>query len=137
MIQINSYYGIAADLIMIIHFIFAAFVVLSVPIIWIGFFLKKKFVYNPIFRLSHLLAMGIIIMQALFGVICPLTEWEMDLRLKAGGGNVYFESFMQHWIHKILFFEASDRIFQWIYGIFFILIVLSMVIIKPVLRKSS
>jgi len=84
-----------ADLILLIHFSYVLFVVLGLVVIWLGFFLHWAFVRNFWFRLVHLLAIGYVVAEALGGVICPLTIWENQLRVKAGGG-VYQGTFMEH-----------------------------------------
>lgn len=131
MVDVDPYYKAAADLVMMVHFGFVAFVVLSLPAIWIGHLLGKRFAYNPYFRLAHLGAMAIVVAEAVGGVICPLTDWEMALRLKAGQGEVYAGSFLQHWVHKILFFEAGLTVFQWAYGLFFGLILVTVYWVRP------
>ena len=130
-------YSIVADVVLLAHVGFVAFVVLSVPVMWVGAARRKRFVHNRVFRLLHLAAMGLVLGQALLGVICPLTTWEMELRLKAGGGNVYVGSFLQHWLHKILFYETSPTVFTWIYGVFFCVVVATMVAIPPRWRSTA
>ena len=124
-------YKLLADLILIIHFAFVVFVVAGLVLIWIGYFARWNFVRNPWFRLGHLVAMGIVVTEALCGVICPLTAWEADLRLKAGEDQTYAGSFIQHWVHRVMFFQFSENIFTAIYVGFFVLIVLSFVLIRP------
>ncbi len=134
MVDVDPAYKAAADFVMMVHFGFVAcrLWVLSLPAIWIGYFLRRPFVYNPYFRLAHLGAMAIVVGEALGGIICPLTDWEMALRLKAGQGVVYVGSFLQHWVHKFLFFEAEQAIFQWCYGIFFgLILALALFYIRP------
>jgi hypothetical protein len=127
----NGCSPVLADVILLVHFAFAAFIVLSVPVIWIGFFLKKRFAHNPTFRLAHLLAMGCVLAEALVGMICPLTIWEAALRSRAGNGETYSGSFVQHWVHKILFYEIDQTTFAWIYAGFFAWIVVTMIAVKP------
>ncbi len=126
---------VAADALMLLHFVIVLFVVLSVPVIWSGFWLKKPFARNRTFRFVHLGAMAFVLVQALVGEICPLTKLEMALRLKAGGG-VYAASFIQHWVHKALYLDLSQATFTWVYGIFFGLIVLTMIVVPPGRRKK-
>ena len=75
-------YLLAADTILVVHFAFVAFVVLGFILIWIGFVLKFKFIRNIKFRVCHICAMGIVLVESLIGMICPLTEWENMLRVK-------------------------------------------------------
>src|SRR5688572_32767771 len=96
----NHGYLLAADLVLLLHFAFVAFVVLGLAVIWIGHFLRWPFVRNFYFRLAHLLAMAVVVLESLGGAVCPLTTWENKLRLLAGGSETYAGSFIQHWIHR-------------------------------------
>jgi hypothetical protein len=124
-------YKLLADLVLIIHFGFVVFVVVGLVLVWIGYFAAWRFVRNPWFRLAHLLAMGVVVAESLCGVVCPLTTWEADLRVKAGEGQTYGGSFLQHWVHRVMFFQFSENVFTAIYVGVFALIVLSFVLIRP------
>lgn len=132
-----SKYLLAADLILLIHFLFVAFVVLGFIFIWIGYFTKQKFARNAKFRICHILAMGIVLCESLIGMICPLTEWENNLRVRGGQDQVYETSFMKEWIHKIMFFDFSELTFVIVYALFFALILLTFWVIPLDLRKFS
>ena len=62
-------YLFAADALLILHFSFVCFVVGGLALIWIGYLFKWRFIYNRIFRVIHLLAIGIVILQAFLGQI--------------------------------------------------------------------
>ena len=132
-----SKYLLAADLILLIHFLFVAFVVLGFIFIWIGYFTKQKFAKNAKFRICHILAMGIVLCESLVGMICPLTEWENYLRVRGGQDQVYETSFMKEWIHKIMFFDFSELTFVIVYALFFAVILLTFWVIPPDLRKPA
>jgi hypothetical protein len=131
-----SKYLLAADVILLIHFLFVAFVVLGFIFIWIGYFTKQKFARNAKFRICHILVMGIVLYESLIGMICPLTEWENYLRVRGGQDQVYETSFMKEWIHKIMFFDFSELTFVIVYALFFTLILLTFRVIPLDLRKS-
>jgi uncharacterized protein DUF2784 len=124
-----------ADLILLLHFAFVVFVVGGLVLIWIGYFLHWRFVRDIRFRMAHLLAMAFVLGESLLGIICPLTTWEEQLRLRAGQGT-YSGSFIQHWVGRIMFFNVSERVFTVIYGVFFLLVALSFLVVKPA-RKGS
>jgi hypothetical protein len=124
-------HALLAEAILVLHFAFVLFVVAGLLLTWIGYFAGWKFVRNPWFRGAHLLAMAVVVAESLFGVICPLTKWEMALRIKAGEDAAYAGSFIQHWVHRVMFFEISERTFTMIYVIFFALIVLSLAVMPP------
>src|SRR5579871_6766974 len=96
--------SLLADLILVVHFAFVLFVVLGLVVIWVGYFSNWSFVRNIWFRLAHLTAMGYVVAESIDGVDCPLTVWENQLRVQAGGG-VYQGSFMEHWVHAIMYYE--------------------------------
>ncbi len=135
--QAYSKYLLAADLILLIHFLFVAFVVFGFIFIWIGYFTKQKFARNAKFRICHILAMGIVLCESLVGMICPLTEWENNLRVIGGQDQVYETSFMKEWIHKIMFFDFSELTFVIVYALFFAFILLTFRVIPPDLRKPN
>ncbi len=124
-------YLLAADVILLMHFAFVAFVVIGFLFIWIGHFAKIKFAGNAKFRICHILAMGVVLCESLLGMICPLTEWENILRMKGGEGRIYETSFMKEWVHKIMFFDFSEGTFTVIYVLFFALVLLTFWMIPP------
>ncbi|MCK5172167.1 MAG: DUF2784 domain-containing protein [Planctomycetes bacterium] len=124
-------YLFGADAILVTHFAFVAFVVLGLAFIWVGHFAGLGAVRNVKFRLCHVLAMGIVLCQSLLGRICPLTEWENSLRIRGGAGQAYETSFMQEWVHRIMFFDLSTQAFAVIYTMFFLLILLTIWKIPP------
>ncbi len=84
---------------LVAHFAYVAFVVVGLLVIWTGYFLRWSFVRNFWFRFAHLGCMGVVVVESVFGVTCPLTTWEMQLRLLAGSGQHDQTSFLQYWVH--------------------------------------
>lgn len=115
---------------LLVHFAFVAFVVLGLIVILLGGIRRWRFVRNFYFRAAHLVAIGCVVMESVAGVTCPLTTWENDLRLMAGGDQ-YAGSFVQHWIHRVMFFQASEATFTIIYIAFFLVVVLSFFLVRP------
>ncbi|AFU97524.1 DUF2784 domain-containing protein [Simiduia agarivorans] len=91
----QSHLILLADAILITHVLFVCFVVLGLFAIYLGKWLAWSWVRHRVFRIVHLVAIGIVVLQSWVGVVCPLTTWEMMLREKAGGA-VYSGSFIQH-----------------------------------------
>lgn len=121
----------AADAILLIHFAFVGFVVFGLALIWMGYFAKWNFVRNAAFRVTHLFAIGFVLCETIFGMICPLTEWENQLRIKGGQGQVYEFGFISQWIHNIIFYDFSDQTFMVVYTLFFALVLLTFRKIPP------
>ena len=116
-------YGLMADGILVVHFAFVLFVVLGLALILVGLRAGWAWVHNRRFRIAHLAAIGIVVVQAWLGRLCPLTVWENELRRRAGQLD-YPAGFVQHWLHRVLFFEAEPWVFTAIYTAFGALVVL-------------
>jgi len=114
-------YGILADTILIGHFAFVVFVVFGFLLILIGLLAKWSWIHNRKFRIAHLAAIGVVVLQAWFGQLCPLTIWENELRRLAGQSG-YTESFIEHWLHQVLFYQAEAWVFTTIYTVFGVLV---------------
>ena len=124
-------YSLLADLVLLVHFAFVAFVALGFLVIWVGYFCRWPFVRDLRFRVTHLLAIGVVLAESLTGFICPLTTWENQLRRQAGESSGYSGSFIQHWVGRILFHDWSEQTFTLIYAGFFILVGLSFWVVRP------
>lgn len=107
---------LAADLLLILHAAFVAFVVLGLCAIVVGKWRGWAWVSNRGFRLTHLLAIGFVAAQAWLGRLCPLTVWEDSLRRRAGLPG-YSETFVQHWLHQLLYFSAERWVFTALYTV--------------------
>jgi hypothetical protein len=126
----NALLLILADLILIGHVLFVCFVVLGLVAVYIGWLLSWCWVRNRLFRMLHLCAIAIVVLQSWFGLICPLTSWEMALRAEAGS-STYSGSFIQHWLQAILYYSAPDWVFVMVYTVFAGLVAASWVIVRP------
>lgn len=121
---------IFADGLLILHALLVAFVTLGLVAIYVGHFLKWQWVRNVWFRLSHLIVIGIVVLQSWLGVLCPLTVWEMALREHAGESG-YDVSFIQHWLQSILYYSAPDWVFILAYTVFGALVLASWFVVRP------
>ncbi len=119
-----------ADIILMLHALFVAFVVFGLVLIVSGAAKAWQWIRNPWFRVAHLMAIGIVVAQAWLGCTCPLTVWESSAR-QAGGGIGYAGSFIQHWLHKIIFYDFESWVFTLAYTLFGILVVLTWVLAPP------
>ena len=126
-----------ADLVLVVHVAFVAFVLVGLLLIWLGWWRRWNFARNPWFRFAHIAAIGVVAAESLIGFTCPLTTWEDRLRLLAGGEERYADSFIEHWLHRILFFDIDPRIFTVIYIAFFLLVALSFWLVPPKRTRSA
>jgi len=108
-----------ADTILVIHFSYALFIIAGFIFIWTGFLAGWESIRNPLFRYLHLSAMGIVVVESVFGIVCPLTWLENTIRNTSG--PLYEEGFIPYWIHTLLL----------IYIGFFILMIVSFIVIPP------
>ena len=116
-------YSLLADTLLVIHFTFVEFVVAGFLLILLGLLARWSWVHNRTFRITHLATIGIVVVQAWFGQLCPLTVWENELRHRAGESG-YAETFVEHWLHQVLFYQAEPWVFTTIYTCFGALVVL-------------
>ncbi len=122
-----------ADIILVIHFLFALFVIGSLPLIWIGAWMGLGFVRNLRFRLAHLAAILFVAGESLIGVVCPLTSLEDALR---GGGTATTGSFIQRWLHRILYYDLPEWVLTTSYVLFALVVALTYRILPPARKKS-
>ena len=126
---------VAADGLLIVHALFIAFVVFGLVLILTGLVRGWRWVRNPWFRFIHLGAIGIVVAQSWLNVICPLTIWENSLRERAGDVP-YAGSFIQHWLHKLIFYQAEAWVFTMAYTAFAALVILAWYLVPPNLSKK-
>ena len=120
-----TWYRWAADLTLVIHVGVVAFVLLGLGLTLLGGALGWRWVHGRVFRGLHLATIGVIIVQAWAGIVCPLTIWENDLR-ELGGQQRYDETFIEHWLSQILFFSAPAWVFIAAYSLFGGLVLLAL-----------
>ena len=123
-------YLIAADAILFTHVLFVVFVIVGLLLIVAGKVYLWSWIRNPWFRLVHLLAIGIVMLQSWVGTICPLTNWEMEFRSKSGDA-VYAGSFVSHWLEKILYYRAPAWVFVFCYTVFGLVVLASWFWVRP------
>ncbi len=111
-----------ADLVLVVHFLFVSFVIIGFLLILIGRLFGWPWIYLRVLRVTHLLAIGFVVVQSYFGQLCPLTLWENALRSDAGQAG-YEGSFIQYWLQRILYFDAEPWVFGTIYTVFGVLVV--------------
>lgn len=111
------FYLLAADAILLLHVLFVVFVVTGLLLIFAGGFRGWSWVRNRWFRVVHLAAVAVVVIQSWFGVVCPLTSIEMALRSRAAD-SVYAGSFISHWLEAFLYYRAPAWVFIVAYMLF-------------------
>lgn len=123
-------YLLFADALLLAHTLFVAFIVIGLLFIAAGALCGWRWVRNPWFRLTHLVCIGIVVVQSWLGIVCPLTTWEMALRDKAGVPG-YDGSFIAYWLSRILYYAFPDWVFVAAYTAFGLLVAASWFWIRP------
>lgn len=126
----KTFYLIAADALLLAHTLFVAFVVLGLLLIFIGKWRGWRWVSHFWFRVIHLFAIAVVVLQSWLGMLCPLTIWEMEMRALAGDPG-YSGSFIAHWLEQLLYYRAPNWVFVVLYTAFAALVVASWYWVRP------
>lgn len=121
---------LVADGILLLHVLFVAFVVIGLVLIFAGKPRCWSWIRNPWFRIAHLAAISIVVVQSWVGAICPLTTLEMLLRSRAGD-TAYEGSFISHWLGTILYYQAPAWVFVICYTVFGAAVIASWFWVRP------
>lgn len=124
-----------ADTVLVLHFGIVVFVVAGLALVIVGNQRGWPWVNAWWFRLVHLVAIGIIVAQAWLGRVCPLTTLESSLREKAGS-TPYAGSFVEHWVQRMLYYEAPAWLFALAYTGFGLLVAAAWWRYPPRSRRS-
>ena len=114
-------YRLLADAVLLLHFGVVVFVVAGLAAIVVGNLRGWRWVNGLWFRLAHLAAIGVVVVQSMLGRLCLLTVLESWLREQAGGA-AYDRSFVEHWVQRVLFHEAPFWVFTVAYSVFGLLV---------------
>ncbi|MDA1050937.1 MAG: DUF2784 domain-containing protein [Planctomycetota bacterium] len=125
-----SLYSLIADAVVFVHAAYVGFVVLGQVAILIGCVRRWQWIRNFWFRVVHLAMIGVVVVEALFGITCPLTTWENSLR-RAAGETARAESFVGRWVQDLLFYDAPPWAFTVVYCLFGAVVLATFVIAPP------
>ena len=126
----TKFYLITADAILMLHSFVVIFIVLGLLTIILGGILEWEWVRSRWFRILHLVAIALVIVQAWLGRICPLTLLEMWLRQQAGKLS-YEVSFVQYWLQRLLYYDFPLWVFAIAYTLFGLAAVVSWFWVLP------
>jgi hypothetical protein len=130
-------YALLADLIAIFHLLYVIFAVGGQVIIMVGWVKRWQFIRKPGFRITHLIAVGFVALEAVIGMICPLTEWEYMLRRMAGQSIDSNLSFIARLVRMIIFYDFPPWVFTFMHISFGILVILTFIFVPPKHRKKD
>jgi hypothetical protein len=130
-------YGVLADGVVLVHVLYVAFVIVGQLFIILAASRRWECGRNPWFRFSHLLAIGIVALEAMMKWRCPLTVWEEQLRALAGQSFNSSDTFMGRLLHNLLFIENQPEIFfTTMYIAMFAVVLQGLLMYPPRLWKS-
>ena len=126
----ESLYQNLAEVVLLLHALFVVFVVAALLLTLVGGYRQWLWVRNWWFRLVHLGAISVVVMQSWLGLLCPLTTLEMWL-LRQAGEVQYTGGFIQHWLQRFLYYDAPEWIFVVAYTAFGLLVIITWVLFPP------
>jgi hypothetical protein len=125
-----------ANAVLVLHVCIAAFVVVGLLLIVIGNIARWRWVNNLRFRLAHVLAIVVVVAEVWLGIACPLTLLEMSLRARAGAAT-YGGGFIEHWLSRLLYYEAPSWVFVVAYSVVGLLVIVSWWYFPPQPRRHT
>jgi hypothetical protein len=123
-------YQLLADVLVVLHAGYVGFVIFGEVLILVGGWRGWRWVRNFTFRAVHLAMILVVVAEALFGILCPLTEWEHRLR-RLAGQTPEEGSFIGRWVHELLFVDLPQEMLTAIYCLFGLLVLGSMIFLPP------
>lgn len=117
-------HALLADAVLLLHFGIVLFIVGGLLAVGVGARLGWGWVHARRFRWLHLAAVAFVVVQAWLGELCPLTTLESWLRLRAGT-MPYAQSFIGHWVQRLLYYEAPPWVFTLAYTVFGLLVLVA------------
>ncbi|MBE0624596.1 MAG: DUF2784 domain-containing protein [Burkholderiales bacterium] len=114
-------YQLLANIVLLLHVAIVVFVVGGLVIIIVGNLRAWQWVNACWFRLAHAAAIAVVVMEAWIGAVCPLSSLEMWLRANARA-TTYAGGFVEHWLQRILYYDAPAWVFTLGYSLFGLLV---------------
>lgn len=114
-------YQLLANVVLIAHVAVVVFVVGGLLLVIAGNLRGWPWVNRRWFRLAHLAAIAVVVVESWTGIVCPLTTLETWLRIRAGE-EAYSGSFIEHWLQQLLFYQGPPWIFAVLYSVFGLLV---------------
>jgi hypothetical protein len=124
----RSYLALA-NAVLVLHVGVVLFVVGGLLLIVLGHWRRRRrpgtwrWVDAWWFRLAHLAAIGLVVAESWYGVVCPLTTLEAWLRVRAGAPVYGGSGFVEHWLQRLLYYDAPAWVFTLGYTLFALLVV--------------
>jgi hypothetical protein len=124
-------YGYLADFLVFVHVLYVSYVLVGQLAIVVASAFRWRWGRNRWFRITHLLAIGIVALEAVMGWQCPLTRWENQLRELAGQSFDGSATFMGRLLHDLLFIEGQPASFFTVLYVAMLVIVVQGLVMYP------
>ena len=124
-------YGFLADAMVCLHVLYCGYVVLGQALIVVAAAFKWEWARNPWFRYTHLLAIGIVVLEEAMHWRCPLTVWEEQLRVLDGQAATVSESFIGRMARDILFQDLPQIFYTTVHVAMGVVVALGVVMFPP------
>jgi hypothetical protein len=115
-----------ADAILLVHAFVVAFIVGGAAYIWIGVWRDWSGIRAPLFRYVHVGAMLFVAIEAVLGLVCPLTLWENALR-----GEVSQTGFVARWVGRLIYYNLPGWVFSTVYAVFAGALIVTLIRVPP------
>ncbi len=129
-------FAVFADLIVFFHMLYVIFAVGGEAVILLGALLRWRWIRNMVFRIVHIIAVLIVSIESISDFLCPITEWEYQLRRLAGQTVEEDITFIGRLIRLIVFYDFPDWAFSVMYIGFGIMVILTIILIPPRRKKN-
>ncbi len=114
------------------HLLIILFILLGVPLVYLGAALHWTWVRSRRWRMLHLGAIVFVAAESMLGITCPLTIWEDTLR-----GQRTAAGFIERWIDELIFYDAPTWVFTMAYVIFAALVLVTWILVPPTRRRHA
>jgi len=121
-----------ADIVLLIHFGLALFIVLGLVAICLGGVREWVWVRNLRFRVTHIVAITVVAFEGALGITCPLTLWEDWLRQNAGA-----PSFVARWVQRLLYYDLPEWVFAIVYVAVALATALAWIYVRPASNRKA
>jgi hypothetical protein len=123
-------FAILADLTAVVHLAYILFVLIGQVLVLLGWFRGWGWTRQCLFRLLHIAAIALVVIEVWGEIDCPLTLLENYLRTLAGQ-SVYTSSFISYWVGWLIYYDAPVWVFTLLYTVFFTIVAVTYLAYPP------
>ena len=123
-----------AGFVLYFHLIIILFIIFGFIVIPLGAKLKWQFIHGFWWRLTHLVSMVVVAIQAVLGKACFLTYIQSDF-LQSAGKKGYTVPFIQTYIDRLIYYNFPIWIFSIFYVILFFYTIYLWFVYPPLIPK--